>query len=161
MNIVNFNERACDRYRRYFDAYLDNEILIETSQDVLQHLNSCRECARILEGRARAKQRVRDAVTKAQAPPEFVAALRSRLRKLRSFFVSNTVRWTMAAAAVLLQYPHTLQMRTEPCRSFPVPFRRPRRQPAGLSSHAMGDSRTRRIPAAAPLAVTASTIMVS
>ena len=102
MNVVNFNERACEKYRRYFDAYLDNELLIETSQDVLQHLNSCTECARILEGRARTKQLVRDAVTKAQAPPEFVAALRSRLRKLRSFFVSNTVRWTMAAAAVLL-----------------------------------------------------------
>ena len=50
MNVVNFNERACERYRRYFDAYLDNELLVETNQDVLQH-HSCAECARILEGR--------------------------------------------------------------------------------------------------------------
>ena len=103
MNLVNLNERACDRYRRYFDAYLDNELLVETNQDVLQHLNSCVECARILEGRARTKQLVRDAVTKEGAPPELVAALRSRLRTERpSFFAFNTVRWTMAAAAVLL-----------------------------------------------------------
>ena len=102
MNVVNFNERACERYRRYFDAYLDNELLVETNQDVLQHLNSCVECARILEGRARTKQLVRDAVAKEQTPPELVAALRSRLRTERpSFFGFNTVRWMMAAAAVL------------------------------------------------------------
>jgi hypothetical protein len=103
MNVVNFNERACEKYRRYFDAYLDNELLIETNQDVLQHLNSCVECTRILEGRARTKQLVRDAVTKEQAPPELAAALRSRLRTERpGLFAPNTVRWMMAAAAVLL-----------------------------------------------------------
>ena len=42
MNVVNFNERSCERYRRYFDAYLDNELLVETNQDVLQHLTTCR-----------------------------------------------------------------------------------------------------------------------
>src|SRR5262249_38604273 len=103
MNVVNFNERACERYRRYFDAYLDNELLVETNQDVLQHLNSCAECARILEGRSRTKQLVRDAVTKEQAPPELAAALRSRLLTERPiFFAANTARWMMAAAAVLL-----------------------------------------------------------
>jgi hypothetical protein len=103
MKVVNFNDRGCERYRRYFDAYLDNELLVETNHDVLQHLNSCAECARILEGRARTKQLVRDAVTKEQAPPELAAALRSRLRTERPiFFAVNTVRWMMAAAAVLL-----------------------------------------------------------
>jgi hypothetical protein len=103
MKVVNFNDRGCERYRRYFDAYLDNELLVETNHDVLQHLSSCGECARILEGRARTKQLVRDAVTKEQAPPELAAALRSRLRTERPiFFAANTVRWMMAAAAVLL-----------------------------------------------------------
>jgi anti-sigma factor (TIGR02949 family) len=103
VNVVNFNEHACERYRRYFDAYLDNELLVETNQDVLQHLNSCPECARILETRTRTKQLVRNTVTKEQAPPELVAALRNRLRTERpSFFAYNTVRWMMAAAAVLL-----------------------------------------------------------
>jgi hypothetical protein len=103
MNVVNFNERACERYRRFFDAYLDNELLVETNQDVLQHLNSCAECASMLEGRARTKQLVRDAVTREQAPPELVAAWRSRLRTEQpGFFAYNTVRWGMAAAAVVL-----------------------------------------------------------
>ena len=53
MNVVNFNDRSCERYRRYFDAYLDNELLVETNQDVLHHLNSGMDCSRILESRAR------------------------------------------------------------------------------------------------------------
>src|SRR5215470_12367082 len=94
MNVINFSERACEKYRRYFDAYLDNELLVETNQDVLQHLTSCPQCTSILEDRARAKQLVREAVTKEQAPPELVAALQSRLRAERpSFFAFNTARW--------------------------------------------------------------------
>src|SRR6266436_4270802 len=26
MNVVNFNERTCEKYRRYFDAHLDDEL---------------------------------------------------------------------------------------------------------------------------------------
>jgi anti-sigma factor RsiW len=103
MNIVNFNERSCEKYRRYFDAYLDNELLVETNQDVLRHLNSCTECTRILDGRTRMKQLVREAVTAEQAPPELVAAVRAGLQsERRSFFAHNTASWMMAAAAVLL-----------------------------------------------------------
>ena len=78
MNVVNFNERACERYRRHFDSYLDNELLVETNQDVLQHLNSCTECTTILEGRARMKQFVKNAVTAQNAPPELITAVRAR-----------------------------------------------------------------------------------
>ncbi len=102
MNVVNFNERSCERYRRYFDAYVDNELLVETNQDVLQHLTSCPDCTRILESRARMKRLVKNAVTKEEAPLELAAALRDRLRsERRSFFAYDTARW-MAAAAVLL-----------------------------------------------------------
>src|SRR5215470_2084699 len=103
MNVVNFNERACERYRRYFDAYLDNELLVETNQDVLQHLNTCVDCSRMLENRARMKQLVKDAVTKEEAPVELAIALRNRFRtERRSFFAFDTARWMMAAAAVVL-----------------------------------------------------------
>jgi anti-sigma factor RsiW len=103
MNVVNFNERSCERYRRYFDAYLDNELLVETNQDVLQHLTTCRDCAHILENRARVKELVKNAVTKEAAPPELVSAVHQRLRTERqSFFGFNTAHWMMAAAAVTL-----------------------------------------------------------
>jgi len=103
MNVLNFNDRSCERYRRYFDAYLDNELLVETNQDVLQHVMSCTDCTRILESRARMKQLVRNAVTNEQAPLELAEALRERFRtERRSFFAYDTARWMMAAAAVLL-----------------------------------------------------------
>ncbi len=103
MNVVNFNERACEKYRRYFDAYLDNELPIETWQEVLQHIHSCRDCTRILDSRSRTKQLLRSAVTKEEAPVELAEALRNRFRsERRSFFAHNTAGWMMAAAALLV-----------------------------------------------------------
>ena len=122
MNVVNFNQRSCERYRRYFDAYLDNELLVETNQDVLQHLASCTDCSRILESCARMKQLVKNAVTEEQAPLELAQALRDRFRtERRSFFAHDTARWMMAAAAVLvlaiggvatLQWGRIIQLRS-------------------------------------------------
>lgn len=103
MNVVHFNERSCEKYRRYFDAYLDNELLVETNQDLLQHLTSCAECSGILEDRAHMKQLVREAVRRQEAPLELVESLRTQLRaERRSFFGFDTARWSMAAAAVLM-----------------------------------------------------------
>jgi anti-sigma factor RsiW len=102
MNVVSFNERSCERYRRYFDAYLDNELLVETNQDVLQHLASCTECGRILEDRARVKQLVRGAVKAEEAPADLVVAVRGELGSGRSGFFANRTQWLMAAAVLLL-----------------------------------------------------------
>ena len=103
MNVVNFNERSCERYRRYFDAYLDNEVLVETSQDVLQHLGSCVQCTRAIQSRAELKERVKNAVTADVAPLQLVETLRDRLRSdRRSFVARDTAHWMMAVAAVLL-----------------------------------------------------------
>jgi hypothetical protein len=38
MNVINFNDKACERIQRYFDSYLDNELLVETNHEVLRHL---------------------------------------------------------------------------------------------------------------------------
>jgi len=103
MNVVNFNDKACERYRRLFDAYIDNELLVETNQDVLQHLSSCPACTRILDDRMRMKQMVREAVGAEEAPLELAAAVRDRIRtERRSFFAHDAARWMMAAAAVLV-----------------------------------------------------------
>src|SRR5690349_25091255 len=102
MNVVNFNERNCERYRRYFDAYLDNELMIETNQEILQHLSSCAECSGMLGACSRINQSVRNAVKAENAPPELVTALQHRLRASAGFFSFNTTRWLVAVAAVLL-----------------------------------------------------------
>src|SRR5262245_55741116 len=103
MNPLNFNDRSCERYRPYFDAYLDHELPAETRQDIQQHIVSCEDCTRLLESRDRMKQLVRNAVTREEAPLELAAALRDRFRsERRSFFAYDTARWMMAAAAVLI-----------------------------------------------------------
>ena len=43
MNVINFNEKTCEKIRRYFDSYLDNELLVETNHEVLRHLSVCPE----------------------------------------------------------------------------------------------------------------------
>ena len=37
MNRPQFGESACEKTRRYMDAYLSNELLVETTHDLLQH----------------------------------------------------------------------------------------------------------------------------
>jgi hypothetical protein len=102
MNVVSFNERTCEKYRRYFDAYLDNELPVEIRQEVLQHIHSCSDCNGILNSRSRMKQLLRSAVTKEKVPVELAEAVRNRFRtEHRSFFGPNAAGWMMAAAALL------------------------------------------------------------
>jgi len=103
MNVRNFNDRSCERYRPYFDAYLDHELPVETQQDIQQHVVSCQDCARILESRGQIKQLVRNVVTREEAPIELVEALRGPFQtESRSFFAHDTAGWMMAAAAVVI-----------------------------------------------------------
>jgi mycothiol system anti-sigma-R factor len=103
MNPLNCNDSSCERYRPYFDAYLDHELPAETQQDIQRHIDSCEDCARVLQSRDRMKQLVRNAVTREEAPLELAAALRDRFRsERRSFFAHDTARWMMAVAAVLI-----------------------------------------------------------
>ena len=80
MKVVNINDPACERYRQYFDSYLDNELAIDRRQSVLQHLCGCSDCAGILDSRGSIKQLLRSAVSREVAPVELTVALRSRFR---------------------------------------------------------------------------------
>jgi len=86
MNVVNFDQRSCERFRPHIDAYLDNEVSLD-NQDAIEHLSSCRACSRVLEARAQVKGAVQRAVRREVAPPELVAALREQFRRIdpRSF----------------------------------------------------------------------------
>src|ERR1043166_5416786 len=95
------NRRSCQTYRPYFDAYLDNELPVETSQDVLEHLKSCADCTRLIEDRFRIKQLVKNAVAAEEAPAELAEQLHHRFRARPGFFSHDTVRWMMAVAAVV------------------------------------------------------------
>lgn len=101
MKVIGFEENQCKRIRSYLDSYLSSELLVETSQEVLKHLDSCESCAEALAVRARVKNALRQAVLRDVAP----AGLRYRIQHdIRNS--QSTARWgqwaLVAAAAVVL-----------------------------------------------------------
>ena len=69
MNVLKFDPKHCERIRGQLDAYLSNELLVETTSEVLNHLETCEACSRELNARMRMREALRTAVAK-QLPPE-------------------------------------------------------------------------------------------
>ena len=82
MNVLNFNSEQCDRIRRHLDAYLSNELLVETTSDVLRHLESCEACSRELEARTRVRDALRRAAVSQIPPEELRQSIQRQLRKM-------------------------------------------------------------------------------
>ncbi len=102
MNVMRFDTQQCERIRRQLDAYLSNELLVETTSDVLRHLEGCEACSRELESRTK----LRDALRKAapsQLPPERLRqTIHQNLRKTQPGFWAKleTRNWVLAVAMV-------------------------------------------------------------
>ncbi|HEV2493804.1 MAG TPA: zf-HC2 domain-containing protein [Terriglobia bacterium] len=104
MSVLRFDSRQCEKTRRQLDAYLSNELLVETTGEVSKHLESCEACSRDLESRMRVRNALRRAVA-AQLPPEsFREALHRRLKRAQPglWGSAHVPMWTMALAALAL-----------------------------------------------------------
>ncbi len=97
MNVMNFNSEQCARIRRHLDAYLSNELLVETTSEVLRHLESCEACSRELEARTRVRDALRR-VAASQIPPEELR--QSIQRQLRNMQARLLGRFTTAYLGV-------------------------------------------------------------
>jgi hypothetical protein len=107
MNVINFNNKACERIRQYFDSYIDNELLVETNHEVLRHLEGCEDCRHVLESRIRLKQTVKRVVEREETPALLAESILETIRgsARRNFFPSDFGRWpTIAAAALVLTF---------------------------------------------------------
>ncbi|HEY2382843.1 MAG TPA: zf-HC2 domain-containing protein [Terriglobia bacterium] len=104
MNVIHFNDKACEKVRRYFDSYLDNELLVETNHEVLRHLAVCADCTRLLEERGRLKKAVRQAVMLEEPPAGLLAGVQKTIRegKRGGFFAPEPRQWGLAVAALLV-----------------------------------------------------------
>ena len=103
MNVLNFDSRQCERIRRHLDAYLSNELLVETTNDVLQHLESCEACSRELESRTQVRDALRRVAAR-QIPPEGLRqSIQHQLRKTRlgPFGASRRLKLVAVFACVL------------------------------------------------------------
>src|ERR1035437_1929779 len=98
MNVLNFNSEQCLRVRRQLDAYLSNELLIETTSEVLRHLESCEACSRELEARTRVRGALRRVAASHVPPEELRQAIQRQLRKRQPGYLGGSRRLTWALA---------------------------------------------------------------
>jgi anti-sigma factor (TIGR02949 family) len=102
MNVLNFNSEQCARIRRHLDAYLSNELLVETTSDVLRHLESCEACSRELEARTRVRDALRRVAVSQIPPEELRQSIQRQLRKMQPGFFGGPQRLTWAVALLII-----------------------------------------------------------
>ena len=104
MKVLNFDFKQCERVRRQLEAYLSNELLVETTGEVLKHLESCKGCSRELEARTRVREALQRAAAR-QSPPEYLReAIHQRLRSAQPRFLRgfHATTWAVALASLAL-----------------------------------------------------------
>src|SRR5262249_38333955 len=98
----------CDDFREIADSYLSDELLIETNQDVIRHLESCGECRSELAARRQLRHELQAKFNQAaelQVPDGFAEGLRTRLREQalhRPGMVIPRIAYVGIAAALLI-----------------------------------------------------------
>jgi len=71
MKVILTSRIACSEARKLADAYLDNELSIETKRRVLEHTQSCEACRDWIRASARLRHRVQSAVRRLEIPAHF------------------------------------------------------------------------------------------
>jgi anti-sigma factor (TIGR02949 family) len=108
MNRIQFGEGGCEKTRKYLDAYISNELTVETNYDVLRHLDGCPACASEFDTRVRLRSRLKAAVNAQSVPPELQVRIREQIRTARKSWVplgwlrAEWPRWAGATAAALV-----------------------------------------------------------
>ena len=102
MKVLNFNSKQCERVRRQLDAYLSNELLVETTSEVLKHLESCEACSSELGSRQRVREALQKAATRQLPPAHLREAIRQRLRSAQPGLFSRfrVTTWAVALASL-------------------------------------------------------------
>ncbi|HZS10234.1 MAG TPA: zf-HC2 domain-containing protein [Blastocatellia bacterium] len=99
MNVTRFEQKSCERIRRYIDQYLSNELPPGACQEIRQHLEKCESCGGEFEALERVKRRLKEVVQSEPVPSDLQDKVRQQLRSSSSPQVN---RWLYAAAAALI-----------------------------------------------------------
>jgi hypothetical protein len=83
MNRIQFGEGGCEKTRKYLDAYVSNELMVETNYEVLRHIEGCPACGAEVENRTRLRSRLKAAVKAQSVPPELQVRIREQIRSGR------------------------------------------------------------------------------
>jgi hypothetical protein len=107
MNVLEFEHGYCKRIKVYLDSYVNDELMVETTHEVLRHLDSCKECAAELEAKTRMKNLLQKAVLREGAPAALRERIQRDIRRDADAWWSrrnHVMRWTLAAAAALVLF---------------------------------------------------------
>src|SRR5262249_57602076 len=80
MTQTRFGEQACQRFRAKLDSYIDNELLIESNLEMIEHFRRCTSCTQEAQERRDVRRRLRDAVREVPVPAALEGRIRDRLR---------------------------------------------------------------------------------
>jgi anti-sigma factor RsiW len=99
----------CRDVRELADSFLSEQLLVETTHDILRHLSQCPSCRAEIDSRRRLRTALRGAFERSpelRATPEFLASVGRRVREHHSSRSVRMSRWSfrpmMAIAASLL-----------------------------------------------------------
>jgi hypothetical protein len=101
MNVVNFDFRHCERIRGQLDAYVSDELLVETTSEVITHLETCESCSRELDSQVRVREALRRAVRNQLTPAALSVVVHQRLRQAPPSHLAGfrAMGWVLALAA--------------------------------------------------------------
>jgi hypothetical protein len=103
MTTDQFEESACDQFRRQLDCQTHDALPAETNQKLLDHLEHCSACAAVWDARSRIQTRLKAAVERQKVPAEMRVKIRERLTERNSrSWRTGLERWAVAMAAVLI-----------------------------------------------------------
>jgi len=109
MKRIQFGKGGCEKTLRYLDAYLSNELTVETNHDVVLHLDACAACSAELDVRTRLRSQLKVAVKAQSVPPELQVRIREQIRTSGSknwlnleWLKAGQLRWAGAVAAGLV-----------------------------------------------------------
>jgi len=109
MSRIQFGQGGCGKALRYLDAYISNELTVETNHEVLRHLEGCPRCSAELDARTQLRSRLKTAVQAQSVPPELQVRVREQIRNPRpgswlslEWLKTGGWRWAGAMAAGLV-----------------------------------------------------------
>ena len=101
MTQTRFSEQACQKFRARLDSYIDNELLTESSLEMIEHCERCTSCTKEAEMRRNVRRRLKDAVREVSVPGGLEGRVRDRLRQDRQPQPKKLFLMAIAAALVL------------------------------------------------------------
>jgi len=85
MSQTEFSEQACRRVQPKIDSYIDDELVTESTLEVLEHLRHCTACIREARERRNVRAQLRAAVREVPVPAGLQGRVHDRLRQTKVF----------------------------------------------------------------------------